>query len=119
MWMLKKTLWRRDSMAVIDYRCTAQRGEPAFAEQHSGYCVSYVRSGSFGYRFRGRAHELVAGSLLVGHPGDEYMCTHDHVRGDECLSFHLSPELVEAIGGPSERWQVGALPPLPELMVLG
>jgi AraC family transcriptional regulator len=119
MWMLTKTLWQRDSMAVIDYRCTARRGEPAFVEQHGSFSISYVRSGSFGYRFRGQAHELVAGSLLVGHPGDEYMCTHDHVHGDECLSFHLAPSLVEAIGGSSERWRVGAMPPLPELMVLG
>ena len=35
--------------------------------------------------------ELVAGSMLVGHPGDEYICTHDHVCGDECLSFFLAP----------------------------
>ena len=47
------------------------------------------------------------------------MCTHDHVCGDECLSFFLSPELVEAIGDKAEIWQVGAVPPLPELMVLG
>jgi AraC-like DNA-binding protein len=61
----------------------------------------------------------VAGSILVGHPGDEYICTHDHVCGDECLSFFLTPELVEAIGDGAEIWQVGAAPPLPELMVLG
>jgi AraC-like DNA-binding protein len=61
----------------------------------------------------------VAGSILVGHPGDEYRCTHDHVCGDECLSFFLTPELVEAIGDRTEVWRVGAAPPLPELMVLG
>ena len=61
----------------------------------------------------------MAGSILVGFPGDEYICTHDHVCGDECLSFFLSPELVEAIGDRAEIWRVGAAPPLPELMVLG
>jgi AraC-like DNA-binding protein len=81
--------------------------------------VSYVRKGSFGCHSRGQFFELVAGSVLVGHPGDEYVCTHDHVCGDECLSFFLTPELVEAIGARPESWQVGALPPLPELMVLG
>jgi AraC-like DNA-binding protein len=78
-----------------------------------------VRKGSFGCHSRGRFFELVAGSVLVGHPGDEYICTHDHVCGDECLSFSLDPELVEAIGARPEIWQVGAMPPLPELMVLG
>src|SRR5207253_2233977 len=43
----------------------------------------------------------------------------DHVVGDECLSFFLEPGLVDAIGGRRETWQVGAVPPLPELMVLG
>jgi len=61
----------------------------------------------------------VAGSILVGHPGDEYVCTHDHVCGDECLSFFLGPELVQAIGDRAEVWRIGSAPPLPELMVLG
>jgi AraC-like DNA-binding protein len=62
----------------------------------------------------------VAGSILVGHPGDEYLCTHDHhVCGDECLSFFLHPELVETIGDRTGAWRCGCVPPLPELMVLG
>jgi AraC-like DNA-binding protein len=88
-------------------------------EQHSGHSVSYVRKGSFGCHSRGRSFELVAGSVLVGHPGDEYMCTHDHVCGDECLSFFLGEGLVDAIGDRADIWRVGAAPPLPELMVLG
>jgi AraC-like DNA-binding protein len=78
-----------------------------------------VRKGSFGYHCRGRSFELVTGSILVGHPGDEFTCTHDHICGDECLSFFLSSELVEAVGGRAELWQIGAAPPLPELMVVG
>jgi AraC-like DNA-binding protein len=78
-----------------------------------------VRKGSFGCESRGRSFDLVAGSILVGHPGDEYVCTHDHVCGDECLSFFLSPELVDALGDRVDIWQIGAAPPLPELMVLG
>jgi AraC family transcriptional regulator len=78
-----------------------------------------VRRGSFGYHSRGRASELVAGSTLVGHAGDEYVCTHDHVCGDECLSFQLAPELAQALDGRRETWRIGGLPPLPELVVLG
>src|SRR5262249_35788412 len=90
-----------------------------FVEVHDGFSVSYVRRGTFGYRTRGESFELVAGSILVGHPGDEYTCTHDHADADECLSFHLTPELVEAIGGRRDGWLTGGVPPLPELMVLG
>ncbi len=117
--MNRKTLLERKRISVSDFRCTAEPGEKPFAEQYASHSISYVRKGSFGCRCRGRFHELVAGSILVGHPGDEYICTHDHVVGDECLSFFLDQELVEAIGDRPDIWQVGSVPPLPELMVLG
>lgn len=79
-----------------------------------------MRKGSFGCRSRGRDHELVPGSLLVGHAGDEYSCTHDHhAGGDECLSFQFTPELAEAIGHRAPIWRLGCIPPLPQLMILG
>jgi AraC-like DNA-binding protein len=107
------------TISVSDFRCSASPDDKPFVERHSCHSVSYVRKGSFGCESRGRHFELVTGSVLVGHPGDEYVCSHDHVCGDQCLSFFLEPELVEAIGGGAELWQVGATPPLPELMVLG
>jgi AraC-like DNA-binding protein len=117
--MIRTTLLERPSVTVSDFRCSAAPGDAPFAESYHCHSVSYVRKGSFGCHSRGRFFELVAGSVLVGHPGDEYVCTHDHVCGDECLSFFLNPELVEAIGARPEIWQVGAMPPLPELMVIG
>jgi AraC-like DNA-binding protein len=117
--MTRTTLLQRQSISVSDFRCSAGPDDTPFVEQYRSHSLSYVRKGSFGCRCRGRQFELVAGSILVGHPGDEYICTHDHVCGDECLSFFLTPELVDAIGDCTEVWQVGAMPPLPELMVLG
>lgn len=115
--MNRRTLFERNRISVTEFRCTAGPGDKPFAEEFPTHSISYVRKGSFGCHCRGRFHELVAGSLLVGFPGDEYVCTHDHVVGDECLSFFLAPELVDAIG--DERlWRVGSVPPLPELMVL-
>ena len=113
------TLLQRQLISVSEFRCSAGPDDTPFVEQHRGHTLSFVRKGSFGCHSRGRFFELVAGSILVGHPGDEYVCTHDHVCGDECLSFFLGPELVEAIGDRAEVWRIGAAPPLPELMVLG
>ena len=119
------TVLQSGSISALDYRCSAGPADKPFVELHDSFSVSYVRKGSFGYCFRGESFELVAGSILVGYPGDEFMCTHDHhVCGDECLSFQLTPALVEAIGQGTDRWRTGiwrtgALPPLPELMVLG
>jgi AraC-like DNA-binding protein len=117
--MSSTTLLQRPTMTVSDFRCTAEPGEKPYAELHGCHSISFVRKGSFGYHCCGRAHELVAGSLLIGSPGTEFVCTHDHVCGDECLSFFFAPELVETIGERAEAWQVGATPPLAELMVLG
>ena len=117
--MATTTLWRSDALTVIDYRCDAGPDAAPFVECHGGFDLAYVRRGSFGYRSGGAIRELVAGSLLVGRPGDEYMCTHDHGVGDECLSFQLAPALVESLGGRLDRWRGGAVPPTPELVVLG
>ena len=117
--MVATTIMRCPSLSVVDYRCDAGPSDVPFVERHDGHSVTYVRKGSFGYRTHGESFELVAGSILVGHPGDEYMCTHHHAVGDECLSFHLAPELAESIGGRSSIWRTGSVPPLPEMMVLG
>jgi AraC family transcriptional regulator len=118
--MLTSTLHRSSAIKVVDYRCNASPAEKPFTEMHTGYSVSYVRKGSFGYTSRGVTHELVAGSVLLGYPQDEFVCTHDHhVCGDECIAFHFSPGFVDLIENDRKVWQAGSLPPLPELMVLG
>ena len=100
-----------ESLRAIEYRCTAERHAPAFTELHTSYTIAYVRRGTFGCHARGSVYELVRGSFLLGRPGDEYTCTHDHAEGDECLSFHLADALVDELD-PSRVWRTGALPPL-------
>src|SRR5438445_1622529 len=118
--MLTATELLSGPVQVVDYRCTSNPGDRPYPELHRGYSVSYVRKGSFGYRALGVSYELVAGSVLVGRPGDEFLCTHEHhVCGDECLAFHLSEASVAALGGAERVWHSAGLPPLPQLMVLG
>jgi AraC family transcriptional regulator len=117
--MASTGVFRSNSVSVIDYRCEAGPGDAPFVEQHDSFSLAYVRTGTFGCRARGRAFDFVSGSILVGYPGDEYVCTHEHPGGDECLSFHLAPALVEEIGFRAEIWRSVCVPPLPELMVLG
>jgi AraC-like DNA-binding protein len=107
------TLARHQSLAVVDVRCDA-RVEGLHAEPS----ISYVRKGSLSYHSRGRSFDLVAGSVLVGIPGAEYRCTHDHGDG-ECISFRFTPALLDSMGHRPASWQLGGVPPLAELMVLG
>lgn len=118
--MVAKNELHRGALAAFEYRCEAGPRDEPFVEVHPGFSISYVRRGSFGLRSRGRTFELVAGSILVGHPGDEYVCTHDlRDGGDECLSFQVPEEIAVGLGDQTGVWRTGAVPPLPELMVLG
>ena len=117
--MIATALLRGGAVSVMDFRCNAGPADQPFVELHESFSVSYARRGSFGYHARGKSFELVAGAVLVGHPGVEYLCTHDHGCGDECLSFALSPSLVDDLGIAGEFWRIGAIPPLAELVVLG
>jgi len=118
--MIVNELLRTASLTASEFRCDARKGERPFAETHDGFSVSYVRTGNFGLHARARSFELVAGSIMIGGPDDEFMCSHDHhVCGDECLSFNLAPELVDRLGGRADAWRTAAVPPLPELVVLG
>jgi AraC family transcriptional regulator len=118
--MQARTLFQSGGISVTDYRCAAGPDDAPFAEQHASHSISYVRKGSFGCRCRGRAHELVAGAVLIGAPGEEYVCHHEHhAGGDECLSFAFAPEVVDLIGDDVSVWQQGSAAPLAELMTLG
>jgi AraC family transcriptional regulator len=114
------TVLDRAAIRVDDYLCHATPHETPYVERHDDYSLAYVRKGSFGYRVHGQSFELVPGSVLIGRPGDEFVCSHDHGRGrDECLAFHFEPELVDAIGDADQAWSAGSLPPLAEMVVLG
>ena len=102
------------ALSVIEYRCTAQASDPTYSELHERSSLSYVCAGSFGCHVGRARHELIAGAVLVGRAGDDYMCTHEHRRGgDVCLSIQLGAELAP------RKLASGSIPPAAPLMVLG
>lgn len=116
----RQLLLQRPQLSVVEYRCNAGPSDKAFTEQHSQHSIAYVRRGSFACSCRGRSFELLTGALFIGHPGDEYSCTHEHHGGgDECLSFQFAPGLADEIGAAAPAWRLCAVPPLPQLVVLG
>jgi AraC family transcriptional regulator len=118
--MQVRPLLQRETLSVVDYRCSMGPADTPYVEQHHCHSLSYVRNGSFGYDSRGCSHELVAGSVMVGHMGDEYICSHaHHVCGDECLSFQFAPAFADDIGVRKGALHIGCVPPLPGLMVYG
>jgi len=118
--MQATTIHQSPDLSVFNFRCTAKPGDKPYAEVHRSHSLTYVRRGSFGCRTLGKQHELVAGDVLVGRLGQEYMATHEHHEcGDECLSVKLSPELADFLEAGKPAWDLARLPPLPQLIVLG
>ena len=106
-------------ISVVDYRCRLGPVDKPVPEMHRDFSLSYVRNGSFGCRTQGKSFELVAGAILVGVPGNEYTCSHEHhVCGDECLSFQFTAGFVDSLGA-TKAWAAGAVPPLASLIVIG
>ena len=88
-----------DSISVSDFRCTRRAGRQAVRGAastaiRSPMCARAVSAAGA----RGRSFELVAGSILVGHPGDEYVCSHDH-----CLRRRMPVVLPDAGTGGGDR----------------
>lgn len=108
-------------VSVAAYACNAEASARPFLEQHAHWSVSYVLAGGFGCQCRGARFELMPGAVMLGRPGDDFTCTHDHHGGgDECLAFFIAPEVADELGGGRRApWSSSGLPPLPELMALG
>ncbi|HEX4388666.1 MAG TPA: AraC family transcriptional regulator [Steroidobacteraceae bacterium] len=117
--MLARVL-KEGAPRVLDYRCSAGPADTPFVEVHAAFSISYVRRGSFGCTTRGLSFELVPGAFLLGRPGDEFTCTHEHHgAGDECLSIQYDAAQLDELGLASRAFLSGALPPLPQLSLLG
>lgn len=114
------TVLQQGLVSVTDYRCSLGPHDTPFTEVHNGFSIAYVRKGSFACEALGQSYDLVAGSLLIGRPGDEYVCSHEHhACGDECLHFQFAPALADTLASDPQTWRAAAMPPLPALMVAG
>ena len=117
-----RTIAQGDGWAVQDVICTSGPKDRPFEEQHQLFSVAMVLAGSFQYRgsnpANGRGELMTPGSMLLGNPGQNFECGHEHATGDRCLSFHYSPEFFERIAadagvrGTKAAFPVLKFPPL-------
>lgn len=117
--MRTKTAFSSDGLSVVEYHCDSGPDDAPFEECHSTFTLSFVTSGSFGYRRREHSYQLVAGSLLIGHAGDEYVCSHKYGCGDNCLSFEFSAEALDMVPTNRRLRELSVVPPASRIMVLG
>jgi hypothetical protein len=85
--------------SVEDVVCSRGPRDRRFEEQHNGFVIAVVTSGTFQYRSSGSNGEemMTPGSLLLGSPGQCFECGHEHGVGDRCLSFHFAADYFDEI----------------------
>ena len=114
-------LARGEGWTAADVICTSGPQDRRFEEQHSGYSVAIVLSGTFQYSSQTGSAMMSPGSLLLGNRGQCFECGHEHAEGDRCLSFWFDPEYFERLradageGGSGAHFRVPRIPALPSL----
>ena len=82
---------------VRDVHCHYGPSDRPFEERHAAVCIGLVVSGSFTYRASAHPQLMTPGSLLLGSPGQTFLCAHEHSAGDHCLDFSFTPAFFEQI----------------------
>jgi AraC-like DNA-binding protein len=110
--------WRVD-----DVVCGCGPHDRPFEERHEEICIAAVTEGIFRYRTPQGSALLAPGSLLLGNHRQCFECGHEHGVGDRCLSFHFTPEFMEAVirataGARRIEFVVPRLPPTSSLTAI-
>ncbi|HEY2512884.1 MAG TPA: AraC family transcriptional regulator [Polyangiaceae bacterium] len=106
---------------LADVRCRHRAHARPEGEVHADWTVALVRRGEFLYRPEDERspRRLREGWLFLGRAGMEYECRHEHDGGDDCLSLHLDPALLEdaarEAAGRGPILPSGATPPIAQV----
>jgi AraC family transcriptional regulator len=92
-----RRLAQGNGWTVSDVICTCGPEDHPFEEKHSGFSIAIVAVGTFQYRSTVGGELMTPGSLLFGNAGKCFECTHEHGRGDRCLSFGYTPDSFERL----------------------
>ncbi len=119
MTMAIESLLETGTISVREYCCTAGPDTSTYPEVHTGHVIAYVENGTFGYSVDGHVNEMVPGAFLIGRPGREFLCCHNHYEhGDTCLSFSFSGEVADAFPQRPEIWKRAIMPAMPQLALI-
>ena len=110
-----RRLAQGDGWSVADVVCSAGPRDRPFEEQHAGFSVAVVASGTFEYRSAAGRELMTPGSLLLGNAGLSFECSHAHGVGDRCVSFHFTAEYFERLASDAGAAGLFCVPRLPPM----
>ncbi|MFL5433249.1 MAG: helix-turn-helix domain-containing protein [Myxococcales bacterium] len=111
-----RELFRGDGIDVVEHVCTYGPEDRPFEEWLRASNVAFVMEGAFAVRAPAGSAALGPGSVMLGNEGDPYTCVHEVGRGDVCISFGYSADLLEEAGrslGVRPRFRGISLGPMP------
>jgi len=112
-----RELFRGDGLAISEHVCSYGPEDRPFEERLCASSVAFVVEGAFGVRSPAGSTALGPGSVMLGNAGDPYTCVHDAGRGDVCISFRYSADLLDEAGrslGLRPRFRGISLGPAPD-----
>jgi AraC family transcriptional regulator len=95
---ITRELFQGDGLCVVEHVCVYGPGDRPFEEWHRSSNVAFVVDGAFDVRAPAGSAALGPGSVMLGNEGDPYTCVHEAGRGDVCVSFGYSADLLEEAG---------------------
>jgi len=107
--------------SVTELTCTCGPRDVPFEETHGQVSVALVLGRTFTYQGPHGKELMTPGSLLLGSPRQNFVCSHEHGTGDLCLAFFFRPgylaEMGESLGvSLSDRpFGISRVPPVREL----
>jgi AraC-like DNA-binding protein len=107
-----------EGWTVEDVCCSAGPHDRPYEERHERASVAIVVAGTFDYRSTAGRALMTPGALLLGEPGQTFVCSHDHAAGDRCLSFHYEPAYFERLAFEAAGRRSFGVPRLPPLRAL-
>jgi len=99
---------------LTDRVCRFGPEDRPFEERHTAFTVAVVVEGTFQYRVGKAPVTLTPGSVILGTAGQDFVCSHEHGRGDRCVSIDFTPEALEDVarstGARDARFHHATLP---------
>lgn len=92
-----REIGRFTDLRVHEYTCTFGPDDRPFEEQHAAYTVGIVYEGTFQYRSGRTTMTMTPGSVMLGNVGQTFTCSHEHGRGDRCISVSFGTATLDEI----------------------
>jgi AraC-like DNA-binding protein len=117
---------RASGLHVLRCRCHAGVDERPVDEQHEAFSITLLERGTLSYRTKAGAAVLSPGWLMLGNPGEGYVCSHEHGdgTGDDCAVLSMSAQTLEGMSAALGRTALpqnfsrAGVPPLPRVAAL-